>query len=338
MSALIAFCCAVSSLGAAALPVPAPLSIGDVQEKRTATVNAPAPLHGFPPPAVGVALRTVAADTVVIVLATRDGWAQIEYVDAQRVRHTGWLPQKYQNTQAGTVTDPKPQPPARTPPAPQAPPPAPKPLPPIKPVPPPVKQTQARPSTTRGPISIAAQGGWEASELSAVDTFRSLLGSSRIAGFALGAEISGLPSGISVWASIGRSRASGGRVFVIDGERIPLDIPLRLTMMPIEVTAGWRQRPRSGSSLYLGGGLILLRYNETTLEFAEPEDNIRTSFPGAVVHGGLSINVSRRTFLNAEMRFRTVPTKPVAGTLAFDFGENDLGGLALRIGVGVRVR
>jgi hypothetical protein len=90
----------------------------------------------------------------------------------------------------------------------------------------------------------------------AADSFDAILGSGSGTIFGGGARL-GLPfGGLFVDVGAWRFRGDGERVFVFDGQEFPLDIPVEITITPLELTAGWQFRFRRAPRFrpYVGGG------------------------------------------------------------------------------------
>ena len=139
-----------------------------------------------------------------------------------------------------------------------------------------------------------------------------------------------------VFADVGVSSQSmdGQRVFVDGGTVYPLNIPVTLRFLPIDLAVGWRMHGRLQP--YGGVGMTSLGYKETG-EYAQSGEDVDVRRAGLLVLAGADFTVWR-TWLHAggEIRYRSV--KGILGDSGASaaFGEDDAGGVAyaLRISVG----
>ena len=179
--------------------------------------------------------------------------------------------------------------------------------------------------------------GVDVSRMTAEQSFAAVLGTSSVRGFGAGGEV------LDVWKRTfvrgGWSRASkdGDRVFVFDGEVIPMGVPTTISMIPIEVGGGWRFAPVAARRLtpYVGGGAVFLRYSETS-HLAAAGDDVRQSNTGLMAFGGLEVPVARHLFAGGEAQYRRIPNAIGTGGVSQGFGESDLGGVTARVLFGFR--
>jgi hypothetical protein len=173
--------------------------------------------------------------------------------------------------------------------------------------------------------------------MNASDSFDAALGSSSLNGFGGGADVTRLWKGLFVRAAFSRLSAEGERVVVVDGEAIPLGIPLEVTMTPFEFGGGWRHPldPSRRTEAYGGAGLLRLSYKETS-QGADASENIDESFTGTVLFGGVDFDLSKGFMVGVEAQYRSVPDAIGEGGLSREFEETNLGGFAIRFVVGFR--
>lgn len=86
---------------------------------------------------------------------------------------------------------------------------------------------------------------------------------------------------------------------------------------------------------YVGGGLVLLKYKESS-EFAASGDDVSSSHRGGTIFGGVDVSITRLFVVTAEAEFRRVGHTPGPGSLSDVFGEDDLGGFGFRLLFGIR--
>ena len=168
----------------------------------------------------------------------------------------------------------------------------------------------------------------------AADSFEAVLGtrSATIAG--IGGEIV-LPQRIFANVRVSWFEQTGERVFVFEGETFPLGIDTTVRIVPVEITGGYRFAAGSRRVIpYAGGGVGWHRYEETS-EFAASGENVSERFRGFHVLGGAEIRVARWLGVGGEVQWTTVPDALGAdpNSVAAAFGEDDLGGTAVRVKV-----
>ena len=192
-------------------------------------------------------------------------------------------------------------------------------------------QTRAsRPSTSRsveiGGYAMVGQFSFAASE-----SFDAILGTTSGPIFGGGATV-GLPFG-GLFVDIGawQYSASGERALVLDGQVIPLGIPLDVTIVPIEISAGWKFRMRKLPKLipYVAGGYTSFGYKETS-SFAGGGEDVDDRFGGYHLRGGAQFKVTRWLGVAGEFAWTTVPDAIGSGGVSKAFNEHDLGGTSFR--------
>jgi len=179
---------------------------------------------------------------------------------------------------------------------------------------------------------VFAWGDWQ--QMTAKDTFDAVTGASTMSGAGAGAEVHRLWRGVFVRGSVSSLKADGERVFVFDGTVFPLNIPLEITMTPIELGAGWRFAPIGARLVpYAGVGALWIKYAETSQGDVGSE-GVNETYSGAVVFGGVDVSVWRFVSAGAEVAWRTAKVKDAGGSLAA-FGEDNLGGVSVRVMVSI---
>jgi hypothetical protein len=171
---------------------------------------------------------------------------------------------------------------------------------------------------------------------SASDSFTTVYGSNR--GFIWGGGIQVAHRvGWFVQAHASRFVADGERAFVTDGQVFPLGIASRLTVVPAEVTGGWRfvlrrQSPPGPARTaaqprpvvpYLGGGVGVLRVSERD-DFAEADEVVEDTHVSYVVLGGVEFPFLRWLGGGVEAGWRAAPDALAESGLAKTFGESSL--------------
>jgi len=119
---------------------------------------------------------------------------------------------------------------------------------------------------------------------------------------------------------------------VANDEIFKLGIPLTITVIPIELSAGWRFRIRRAPKVlpYAAGGLTILQYQETSDFSAEGED-VDERFNGYHVLGGVEYKMTRWLGLAGEASWSTVPDAIGEAGVSEAFNETNLGGTTFRV-------
>jgi len=165
----------------------------------------------------------------------------------------------------------------------------------------------------------------------AADSFDVILGEPSGTIYGGGARV-GLPlGGLFVEVGAWRFRGEGERVFIFEGQEIPLGVPVEITVTPLELTAGWEFRFRRLPKLrpYVAGGYTSYGYKETS-EFATDAENVDERFPGYLLGGGVEYRIARWLGLAGEFAWATVPDAIGESGVSAEFDETDLGGTSVR--------
>ena len=183
-------------------------------------------------------------------------------------------------------------------------------------------------------IRVRGFGEAGARTFTASQSFEAVLGSKSGVIFGAGAEVL---VGRNLFVSFGVSRfqKDGERVVVANGEAFPIGIDTTISVVPIEVSAGWRFADPSRTVIpYLGGGLSWHRYKETS-EFATADEDVQMTKPGFQLLGGAEWRASRWLGIAGEAAWMMVPNAFDGGgtSAAAAFGEDDLGGAVFRVKV-----
>lgn len=187
-------------------------------------------------------------------------------------------------------------------------------------------QTRTSRSVQIGGYAMAGQFTFAATE--SVDA---VLGTTSGPIFGGGATL-GLPfGGLFVDVGAWRLAQSGERALVLDGQVIPLGIPLDVTIVPVEISAGWKFRIRRLPKLipYAAGGYTSFGYQETS-SFAGAGENVDQRFGGYHLRGGAEFKITRWLGVAGELAWTTVPDAIGSGGVSAAFDENNLGGTSFR--------
>ncbi len=199
---------------------------------------------------------------------------------------------------------------------------------------------------------VAVRGFVQAGLLrfAAAESFTAITGRPGAAVYGGGGQIG--VAGLFVQGSIERYAATGRRVFVFEDRVFDLGIPNQITIVPVQVTAGYRMTPRGRWRLagYGGGGLGAYRFAESapfgpragdppeaSAETVVPPlgppygDEVRETHRSYHVLGGVEAPLLPWLRLGGEGQWTWVPGALGEGGAPAAFGESDLGGLTLRV-------
>lgn len=131
-----------------------------------------------------------------------------------------------------------------------------------------------------------------------------------------------------------RFQETGERVFVFEDQVYPLGIPLKVTAIPIEFTAGWMFHVRRLPALrpYLAGGLTSMHYREES-DFSTKFENDDRTFNGFLARGGAEYRIVRWVAVAGEAVWSSIPDAIGTAGVSEVFGETDLGGSSFRFKV-----
>ena len=194
------------------------------------------------------------------------------------------------------------------------------------------RRPQPPPAPARPTISVRGFGDLGITRFTAAESFEATLGSAIGTVFGAGAEIV-LPQRIFFGVRVSRFQADGERAFVNDGERFSLGIPMKVTITPLLISAGYRfGTPRSPVYPYIGGGIGWHRYEETS-DFAEAGEDVSDVFTGYHLLGGAEYRLARLIGIAGEAEWATVPDAlgQSPTSISADLDESDLGGFTVRV-------
>jgi hypothetical protein len=170
-------------------------------------------------------------------------------------------------------------------------------------------------------------------EFAAKETFDATFGQSFSPFFGGGLElVLSERSGFYVDASASRFKKTGHRAFRANGQNFSLAIPLTATITPLEFSVGYRfiTAPRVFPSVGLGVGSY--GYKETS-DFSDASENVDTRHAGYLAVGGVEVRVHRLVGIAGDLEYTRVAGILGNGGISKDVGENDLGGLTVRLRV-----
>jgi hypothetical protein len=137
---------------------------------------------------------------------------------------------------------------------------------------------------------------------------------------------------LAIEGSVERFEKTGERVFVSDGEVFKLGIADTVRIMPVAITAIFRE-PRQRFTPYFGIGAGRYSFKETS-DFADPAENTDARFTSYQAVIGLEFGSPRSVFKPAvEVVFTSVPKALGDSGASKAFEETNLGGVQIRVKV-----
>jgi opacity protein-like surface antigen len=167
-------------------------------------------------------------------------------------------------------------------------------------------------------------------QLAAGKTFDAVFGVQSMRPFWGGGVQIGLRRGLFVAVAVSRFSATGQRAFVANGQTFPLGIPLTATITPFEVTGGYRLKLSKVIFPYAAVGVGRYAYSETS-SFNDTGEDVAESHAGFVVMGGAEFRLHRWVGVGVDAQYTRVTGILGATGISQAFGENDLGGAAVRV-------
>jgi hypothetical protein len=191
-------------------------------------------------------------------------------------------------------------------------------------------QTSGRPPAAKEPAFSFRPFFLAAGDrLAANQSFDAVIGGRSLRPFWGGGVQVGLRRGYFVEVAVSRFSATGQRVFVSDGRVFPLGIPVTTAITPIEVVGGYRFKGRYLRP-YVAAGIGHFSYSEVS-SFDQAGDEVALGGAGVIVLGGAEVRLHRWVGLGIDAEYTHVPDVLGTAGVSKAFGEDDLGGTALRV-------
>jgi opacity protein-like surface antigen len=163
----------------------------------------------------------------------------------------------------------------------------------------------------------------------AVDTFNAVFGRSYDPFFGGGVQVV-FDDRFIVELAASRFKQTGQRAFISNGRNFGLGIPLTATIIPFEVTGGYRFKLSPRVRPYLAAGVGTYRYKETS-SFSDPGEDIDVRHAGFVANGGADFRLHPWISIGADVQYTRVTGIIGTGGVSQQAGENNLGGVAARL-------
>ena len=165
----------------------------------------------------------------------------------------------------------------------------------------------------------------------AKQTFEAVFGESLQQFWGGGVQVA-FRGGLYVEVAASRFEKTGQRAFVSDGKAFQLGIPLTARITPLEFSAGYRFRASPRIIPYAGAGVARYAYVETS-EFAESGENVDATHTGYLVLGGVEVRAHRWIGVSVDVQYTHVTGILGSAGISKEFGEDNLGGTAVRVKV-----
>lgn len=177
----------------------------------------------------------------------------------------------------------------------------------------------------------------ENTAMSASSTFNAVFGSSSMVGFGGGGEVLNLWKKVFARVAVTSASNTGSRAYFTGVDLIPTNVPVEVGITTVELSAGWRQslKKHPRFAFYGGGGVVIANYRETS-SFAQPGDDSAQGDSGYSVFGGMEVTVWKYVIAGVEGQYKSIANALGEGGLSKAYGEDNLGGAAIRGMVGVR--
>lgn len=184
-------------------------------------------------------------------------------------------------------------------------------------------------------FSVRAVGFLSGQQFAAKKTFDAVFGESFEKFFGGGILLA--EHGVFLEVDLSRFTRTGQRAYIFNGQAYRLNIPLTVTLTPIEISGGYRFRRQSAVVPYVGVGIGSYSYKETS-SGADTGEDIDVRHHGYLALGGAEFRVHRWVGIGADVQYTHIPGILGSGGLSKDVSETDLGGIAIRakviVGVG----
>lgn len=183
---------------------------------------------------------------------------------------------------------------------------------------------QDPPALSFRPFVMGASQNFTAS-----DTFDAVFETTRGTFFGGGVQVV-IADRFVIEAGASRFEQEGERAFRSDaGSIFRLGIPLTATIVPFELTGGYRFPISERVLPYVAAGFGSYSYKETS-DFADAAENVDVRKSGFVVNGGAEVRLHRWMAVAADLQYSRVKGILGEGGISEQVGEDDLGGVSFR--------
>jgi hypothetical protein len=192
-------------------------------------------------------------------------------------------------------------------------------------------------------VGIRAFGGLEYQFLLANVAYQDELGASKFATLAAGVDVTNIWHRVFVRFDVSHLSKDGSRGFIDSSNQfVSLNDAMTVSMTPVDIGAGWRlEPPDKGTGRaprltpYVGAGLTILKYGETSAH-SIPGEDVAATYKGAFFLLGADIAVQKYVIVAVEGVFRSVPVTPSSTGILSVLNENNLGSGGVRVMIAVK--
>lgn len=171
-------------------------------------------------------------------------------------------------------------------------------------------------------------------QFTARQTFDAVFGAAFQPFYGGGLEVA-LKNGLFVDAAVLHFSKDGHRAFFFENQAFNLGIPLSASVTAFEATGGYRfLRVARRMIPYAGAGVGSYGYKETST-FADPtgSENVDTRHVGFLAVGGAEFRIHRWVGASVDAQYTSITGILGSGGVSKEAGENNLGGIAVRVRV-----
>jgi len=196
-------------------------------------------------------------------------------------------------------------------------------------------QRSAAPAQKSG-VGVHAYAAIDANSMAASRSFEGVLGTSTLIGYGGGVDLTDIWKRLFLRVAVTHASKTGSRAIFTGTDIVSLNIPLTVSMTPVELGGGWRFLPsRSRVVPYAGAAALLLSYKETS-KFADAGENVSDTFTGYEAFGGVDVGLTKWLVAGGEAQYRGVPNALGDAGLSQQLNESNLGGFTFRFTIGIR--
>lgn len=182
-------------------------------------------------------------------------------------------------------------------------------------------------SRPKGRLMIRGFGQAGGTLFAANDSFDTILGGSFGPQFGGGGQVV-FPNGAFAQVAVDRFDETGTRALVSGTQIFTLDLPEKITVTPITISAGYRGARTVGLTPYVGAGVGWHRLEEESLTLST--ERISSGHIGYHVLGGAEYALLPWVWVAGEVQWSIVPNALGESGVSSVFEEDDLGGTTFR--------
>jgi hypothetical protein len=176
-------------------------------------------------------------------------------------------------------------------------------------------------------IRLFGQAGY--GQTAAAESFDAVLGGAGGVWWGGGLQIPMKRNGLFFELAAERTDRTGERVFVFEGEVIPLGVEDKVRIVPVTASVGYRFFRGRNRAAYIAAGAGRALYTERSPD-GDDVESVDTAFAHYQFVGGFEFGAWKALHFGLEGQYSRTPISEHGG-LAEAFGEDDLGGVQVRL-------